>query len=475
MAWDDYFLSDADYADYTAPVDSSYYTDDSSFLGDSSFVTPDFSSFGGFRADPYGLLNFDLGSGFNYSPEGLDYSALALPLSNDISTSLWSSPDMLGQALGVQELNTWEPQDLRMLGTPEARVAADNLEQAQIEQEQALSSLYDIDQLQQDVSGLSQPAWKQLLMPEYGSSNAAWAEDPRGTENIGKDFRASQSYIGPNGEIVGDASSGADIQNPYEYVQGEDGSTYIRNLNTGRDVGYLDENLQDQSYQDARLLNNADPSMLDQVRGAIGKFLGTGSSGQASRSGQTAQQGATQQAARAYQNAQAQQNSTSPAQGALAAAKMAGLLYQALKGRNNNPTKARSSSVSDIGPRQNASANRRTLYAKGGEIEGLPSDVRGGLLPVALQLAKHLQSQGSGKGFIDGVDGGQDDVVDIKAAPGEYVFDAEVVSALGDGNSKAGAAKLDKMRHNVRKHKRSGGLSSIPPKAKSPEQYMKGK
>jgi len=78
-------------------------------------------------------------------------------------------------------------------------------------------------------------------------------------------------------------------------------------------------------------------------------------------------------------------------------------------------------------------------------------------------------------GFLQGSAGGQDDVVDIKAAPGEYVFDAEVVSALGDGNSEAGAAKLDQMRHNIRAHKRSGGLSQIPPRAKSTEQYLKGK
>ena len=52
-------------------------------------------------------------------------------------------------------------------------------------------------------------------------------------------------------------------------------------------------------------------------------------------------------------------------------------------------------------------------------------------------------------------------------------MDAEIVSALGDGNNEEGARKLDQMRVNVRKHKRTGGLTSIPPKAKAPEQYMK--
>lgn len=70
--------------------------------------------------------------------------------------------------------------------------------------------------------------------------------------------------------------------------------------------------------------------------------------------------------------------------------------------------------------------------------------------------------------------GGQDDVIPINAAPGEYVMDAESVSALGDGSTEAGAAKLDQMRHNIRKHKRAGALGKIPPKAKSTDKYMKG-
>jgi len=70
--------------------------------------------------------------------------------------------------------------------------------------------------------------------------------------------------------------------------------------------------------------------------------------------------------------------------------------------------------------------------------------------------------------------GGQDDVVKALLAPGEYVFDAEIVSALGDGSTEAGAKKLDQFRKNIRKHKRTGGLSSIPPRAKPVEKYLKG-
>ena len=69
---------------------------------------------------------------------------------------------------------------------------------------------------------------------------------------------------------------------------------------------------------------------------------------------------------------------------------------------------------------------------------------------------------------------GQDDVIPVQAAGGEYVFDADAVSALGDGNNEAGAAALDKMRMNLRKHKRAAPADKIPPKAKRPEAYLKG-
>ena len=71
--------------------------------------------------------------------------------------------------------------------------------------------------------------------------------------------------------------------------------------------------------------------------------------------------------------------------------------------------------------------------------------------------------------------GGQEDNVNARLSHGEYVVDSDVVSALGDGNTEAGAAKLDHMRENVRAHKRMAGKKSIPPKAKSPEKYMRSK
>lgn len=68
---------------------------------------------------------------------------------------------------------------------------------------------------------------------------------------------------------------------------------------------------------------------------------------------------------------------------------------------------------------------------------------------------------------------GQSDKIPALLSDGEYVIDADVVAALGDGNTAAGAAELDKMREAVRAHKRAAPTSSIPPKAKSPLSYMK--
>ncbi len=94
--------------------------------------------------------------------------------------------------------------------------------------------------------------------------------------------------------------------------------------------------------------------------------------------------------------------------------------------------------------------------ACGGSIEGVLAAPRGAL------------------GLLKGMQAGQDDGVPINASHGEYVMDADVVAALGDGNTDAGAAKLDMMRENIRKHKRSAPASKIPPKAKPVKAYLKG-
>jgi hypothetical protein len=64
--------------------------------------------------------------------------------------------------------------------------------------------------------------------------------------------------------------------------------------------------------------------------------------------------------------------------------------------------------------------------------------------------------------------------VPAKIADGEYVFPAAFVTALGHGDNKHGAEILDGLRERLRAHKRSAPDTKIPPKAKSPLDYIKG-
>lgn len=74
---------------------------------------------------------------------------------------------------------------------------------------------------------------------------------------------------------------------------------------------------------------------------------------------------------------------------------------------------------------------------------------------------------------VQGKGTGQSDDIPAMLADGEYVFDADTVSALGDGSNKAGAEVLNKMREALRAHKRSAPNDKIPPPAKTPLEYMK--
>jgi len=94
--------------------------------------------------------------------------------------------------------------------------------------------------------------------------------------------------------------------------------------------------------------------------------------------------------------------------------------------------------------------------------------------PLPYDQWRNLRGMASGGCYmVGGQGGGQDDDVDARLSSGEYVWDADTVSALGDGNNAAGAKKLDELRQRLREHKRSAPASKIPPKAKSPEKYLK--
>jgi hypothetical protein len=100
--------------------------------------------------------------------------------------------------------------------------------------------------------------------------------------------------------------------------------------------------------------------------------------------------------------------------------------------------------------------------------------------------------------YIDGIGGGQDDNLRTRLPDNSYIIDASTISDLGDGNSRAGADKIDALISNgefyispedvarfgklgaqklnsfvknVRKHK--GGSVKLPPKAKPLSSYLK--
>jgi len=74
---------------------------------------------------------------------------------------------------------------------------------------------------------------------------------------------------------------------------------------------------------------------------------------------------------------------------------------------------------------------------------------------------------------VKGAGDGKSEDITAWLADGEYVMDAELVSMLGNGSNKAGAKVLDKFREEVSAHKRRPPHGKIPPKAKSPLNYLK--
>jgi len=69
---------------------------------------------------------------------------------------------------------------------------------------------------------------------------------------------------------------------------------------------------------------------------------------------------------------------------------------------------------------------------------------------------------------------GQSDDIKAMLADGEFVFPADVVSALGNGSTKAGSDKLYEMMHSIRERARSKKPKDLPPPAlKSPLDYLK--
>ena len=109
--------------------------------------------------------------------------------------------------------------------------------------------------------------------------------------------------------------------------------------------------------------------------------------------------------------------------------------------------------------------NSPLMAATGGHIADKHHPEYDGKTPIFRTggLSNHVQGPGDG----------QSDDIPAMLADGEWVMDAEGVSQLGNGSNKAGAEVLDAMREALRAHKRSAPINKIPPKSKSPLQYIK--
>jgi hypothetical protein len=126
-------------------------------------------------------------------------------------------------------------------------------------------------------------------------------------------------------------------------------------------------------------------------------------------------------------------------------------------------------------------------YKAGGFVAPLQmasGGLSGGAMPMPL-LAKSGGAMGAlprpdGRmdfrhgAHVAGEGDGQSDDIKAMLADGEFVFPADVVSALGNGSTKAGSDKLYEMMHAIRDRARSTGTKDLPPPAlKSPLDYLK--
>jgi hypothetical protein len=131
-------------------------------------------------------------------------------------------------------------------------------------------------------------------------------------------------------------------------------------------------------------------------------------------------------------------------------------------------------------------ADEETLgFAAGGYVAPLQMASGGAMpLPLLVKSGGALGALPRGDGRLDfrhgahvaGEGDGQSDDIKAMLADGEFVFPADVVSALGNGSTKAGSDKLYEMMHSIRARARSKKPKDLPPPAlKSPLDYLKKK
>lgn len=79
------------------------------------------------------------------------------------------------------------------------------------------------------------------------------------------------------------------------------------------------------------------------------------------------------------------------------------------------------------------------------------------------------------QGPVVGPGGGQADLIPAMLANGEHVWDADIVSAIGDGSNDEGHKKIEAMKAAIRKQKRSAPVNKIPPKTKALSSYLQSR
>jgi len=318
------------------------------------------------------------------------------------------------------------------------------------------------------------------LMTEYGAPRAQsispeflrsglYGALPVGSFEDDPRTRPSQSYLDENGDVVGLlGTEGTDYQNPYEYRTSNAGDTFIQDIRNNDAIGWLGED-GPQYYQDERIANNlaaGRPSLYGVQRpgspgsGAAGAT--SGYRGQASASGGGANsQTPTTRAGVSGNSPTRNRDGTTTSNGAMGALNMAAMMAALMGGPKTGPKSTQGSKDAE---KWKVARMKSTGKAKreGGLIQAhnyaAGGPVRGQFLSPS--LVRHAS-------------GGQADAIPAQLAGGEFVVPSDVVSHLGDGNTDAGAAQLNQMMAGIRRHK--GQPNRLPPQAKSPLAYMKGR